>query len=747
MRISTTRLRVFVADRDSDCRGGARHRHFDAMDILESSDDEADAAAAPAPTPTVAPPPTVPVVDAVEVEELPDVPEQRPSTTPTAPPADSATASSSPTGSAAAGSSSAHAAEPAAGDEWRTEGHALLQTRVAKYYGARRTPYTGTIVGWDPLGFEGVAPLFHVVHDDGDEEDLEEHEVEPAAQLYKREAAREAAKERKLSKAAAPPPKGGGRASLTPEERQRREEEQAARAAERKQERDAARAEKARLAAEAKRDFGNHPMPFLKPVKELDAATANDAEAVAVWEAARRVIAAKVEALEHVHGWQVAYHLRGVQTCGVGDLIVIPPEEMEKLRGAQAAARRRRRRRRVGRRRRAAAHRQQWRQRHPQHRRALPVALPPRARAAAGTAVWAPPAKGELVEFEGKVKEDDPLSWLQARVVRSGCGLGGRFQVAVTTDANFRETFSYEDEGTEWRRLAADAAVEAAPPPKPLALPAPKLAAALAPKPKPKAAGKTAAPPRRRASACTSAIGRTARPATGASASKEGKFQARRSEGVATPTSASTTRRSRQRWRTRATWARRKRWRGRRRRASACTSTHCYRLRRRLFAKRQVRARGEWNGGHTNLGSFDTAVEAAVAYARHMAKKEQGGKGAPTRAPKEAGRRSRRPPRALRRRRARRCATELRRGGDVRYEVRGSSAEDDSSADEGERQPRKRRRGAKAARGRRRARRHPQRRRRPRRLRPHPRRRRGARAHGARAPRALQPRRPLRHRL
>ena len=231
--------------------------------------------------------------------------------------------------------------------------------------------------------------------------------------------------------AAAPPPKAG-RASLTPEERQRREEEQAARAAERKQERDAARAEKARLAAEAKRDFGNHPMPFLKPVKELDAATATDAEAVAVWAAARRVIAAKVEALEHVHGWQVAYHLRGVQTCGVGDLIVIPPEEMEKH-----LARRRRRAdadaagasaddgapkligsngdnviRSTG---------------------ALYPWLYLRARARAeGTAVWAPPAKGELVEFEGKVKEDDPLSWLQARVVRSGCGLGGRFQVAVT---------------------------------------------------------------------------------------------------------------------------------------------------------------------------------------------------------------------------------------------------------------------------------------------------------------------------
>ena len=452
------------------------------MDILESSDDEADAAAAPAPTPTVAPPPTVPVVDAVEVEELPDVTDAsgHDHADGNSSPADSATASSSPTGSAAAGSSSAHAAEPAAGDEWRTEGHALLQTRVAKYYGARRTPYTGTIVGWDPLGFEGVAPLFHVVHDDGDEEDLEEHEVEPAAQLYKREAAREAAKERKLSKAAAPPPKAG-QASLTPEERQRREEEQAARAAERKQERDAARAEKARLAAEAKLDFGNHPMPFLKPVKELDAATANDAEAVAVWAAARRVIAAKVEALEHVHGWQVAYHLRGVQTCGVGDLIVIPPEEMEKH-----LARRRRR----GDADAAGASADDGAPKLIgsngdnviRSTGALYPWLYLRARArAAGTAVWAPPAKGELVEFEGKVKEDDPLTWLQARVVRSGCGLGG-LQVAATTDANFREPFSHEDEGTEWRRLA-DGGGAAAPPPTPLARPAPKPPTLRTPKP------------------------------------------------------------------------------------------------------------------------------------------------------------------------------------------------------------------------------------------------------------------------
>ena len=77
-----------------------------------------------------------------------------------------------------------------------------------------------------------------------------------------------------------------------------------------------------------------------------------------------------------------------------------------------------------------------------------------RARGPRGRRRWRRRRAGELVEFEGSVAEDDPLSWLQARVVRSGCGLGGRFQVAATTDANFRETFRREDEGTEWRRLA-----------------------------------------------------------------------------------------------------------------------------------------------------------------------------------------------------------------------------------------------------------------------------------------------------
>ena len=44
------------------------------------------------------------------------------------------------------------------------------------------TTTDGTIVGWDPTGFkdEPPEPLFHVVHDDGDAEDLEEHEAKAA---------------------------------------------------------------------------------------------------------------------------------------------------------------------------------------------------------------------------------------------------------------------------------------------------------------------------------------------------------------------------------------------------------------------------------------------------------------------------------------------------------------------------------------------------------------------------------------
>ena len=61
------------------------------------------------------------------------------------------------------------------GGDWQAD-HLWVGKRV------RRTTADGTIVGWDPTGFkdEPPEPLFHVVHDDGDEEDLEEHEAQAA---------------------------------------------------------------------------------------------------------------------------------------------------------------------------------------------------------------------------------------------------------------------------------------------------------------------------------------------------------------------------------------------------------------------------------------------------------------------------------------------------------------------------------------------------------------------------------------
>ena len=93
-----------------------------------------------------------------------------------------------------AGPISAHAAA-ATDDAWRTEGHKLLRTRV--FLRQVDTPsgtifdVFGTIVGWVP-DWVGSGPLFHVLHDDLDEEDLEEHEVIEAIAAYKRVVARPA---------------------------------------------------------------------------------------------------------------------------------------------------------------------------------------------------------------------------------------------------------------------------------------------------------------------------------------------------------------------------------------------------------------------------------------------------------------------------------------------------------------------------------------------------------------------------
>eukprot|EP00966_Prymnesium_polylepis_P217947 5043730-Prymnesium_polylepis.1 len=65
-------------------------------------------------------------------------------------------------------------------EEWRIEGHELLGRRVARTFGKDST-IIGTITRWvPPDGDDGA--LFHAVHDDGDEEDLEEEEATQAIQ-------------------------------------------------------------------------------------------------------------------------------------------------------------------------------------------------------------------------------------------------------------------------------------------------------------------------------------------------------------------------------------------------------------------------------------------------------------------------------------------------------------------------------------------------------------------------------------
>ena len=72
-------------------------------------------------------------------------------------------------------------------DEWQTD-HEWVGACVRRVIrpggtGANKV-FDGTIVGWDPTGFEDVAPLFHVKHNDGDSEDLEEHEAKAAMAVF-----------------------------------------------------------------------------------------------------------------------------------------------------------------------------------------------------------------------------------------------------------------------------------------------------------------------------------------------------------------------------------------------------------------------------------------------------------------------------------------------------------------------------------------------------------------------------------
>ena len=64
-------------------------------------------------------------------------------------------------------------------EDWRTEGHRFINQRIARPFGKRESLALATIVKWLPEDeAEGEPALFRAVHDDGDEEDLEEEEVE-----------------------------------------------------------------------------------------------------------------------------------------------------------------------------------------------------------------------------------------------------------------------------------------------------------------------------------------------------------------------------------------------------------------------------------------------------------------------------------------------------------------------------------------------------------------------------------------
>ena len=80
-------------------------------------------------------------------------------------------------------------------EQWQTEGHEWLGRRVARPFGKTKV-FLGNITKWIPPDeAAGDGPLFHVVHDDGDKEDLEDFEVRidpllPHRRLYPQRAPR-----------------------------------------------------------------------------------------------------------------------------------------------------------------------------------------------------------------------------------------------------------------------------------------------------------------------------------------------------------------------------------------------------------------------------------------------------------------------------------------------------------------------------------------------------------------------------
>jgi hypothetical protein len=67
----------------------------------------------------------------------------------------------------------------------QTTGHHWLEEKIARMFDGFETPSAGRVVSWVPANPEnGDQALWHVRHNDGDEEDLDEVEMKAALRLH-----------------------------------------------------------------------------------------------------------------------------------------------------------------------------------------------------------------------------------------------------------------------------------------------------------------------------------------------------------------------------------------------------------------------------------------------------------------------------------------------------------------------------------------------------------------------------------
>ena len=175
---------------------------------------------------------------------------------------------------------------------------------------------------------------------------------------------------------------------------------------------------------------------------ELAEELRSDDEAREVWEAAKRIGAAKEATEEDVRGWKIVWKPRGEEAAQnqnrakVGDLLMWSPE--------------------------STTHKTSGGTGNPHHFRSLSAlhgALELRVHARRTGRTWLPPAVGELVQVyvQDETMDDEEFEWRVAEVRRSEPALGGRFQVCVrkrdgAPDEMFKEWYGHADEGTDWMR-------------------------------------------------------------------------------------------------------------------------------------------------------------------------------------------------------------------------------------------------------------------------------------------------------